>query len=65
MSKETNNIKIGTPMKVRMNSNNPNKPTYISYGRFYGNGYDGEASPEDENYKNIIAISTKRPMFLT
>lgn len=58
MTNITNNIKIGTPMKVRMNSNNPNKPTSISYGRFYGNGYDGEASPEDEKYQNIIAIAT-------
>lgn len=58
MTNETNNIKIGTPMKVRMNSNNPNKIKYTAYGRFYGNGFDGEASPEDEKYKNIIAIVT-------
>lgn len=47
---------LGMPVKVRMGKDEHNKGVYI-YGRYYGRGYDGESSIENDDY-HIITLVT-------
>ena len=47
---------LGMPIKVRMGKDENNNEVYI-YGRYYGRGYDGESTIENDDY-HLIALAT-------
>ena len=48
---------LGMPVKVRMGKDKNGNSVYI-YGRFYGRGYDGESTVNDEDYFMITVATT-------
>lgn len=47
---------LGMPIKVRMGKDKNNKDVYV-YGRYYGRGYDGESTIQNNDY-HLIALVT-------
>lgn len=47
---------LGLPIKVKMGKGKNGEDVYI-YGRYYGHGYDGESSLENEDYHLITLVT--------
>jgi len=56
LSKIYSEKNLGIPIKVRMGKDEYNNDVYI-YGRYYGRGYDGESTKENDDY-HLIALVT-------
>lgn len=56
LSKIFSEENLGLPMKVRMGKDKNEENVYI-YGRYYGRGYDGESTLENEDYHLITLVT--------